>query len=170
VSAAGEVNGTAPEYYYSEQYYYDYDSDGKLSDDERDEDADGLTNFDESHGRLLPEYWDGCYSDEGKFGVPYAGTNIVDPDTDGDGVRDGADDQDHDDLSNLAEMSRNAASGHPISGTCGDGGGSYSPDDAGRVNPFNPCLPDPAARTCSRHPGLTGSSAPFDGSDYYVLN
>jgi hypothetical protein len=174
-----EGDQSDPEYYRSEAHYFDFDQrrigdlarpvDGKLSDDERDEDADGLTNFDESHGRLQPGYWTGCYKGELPFGVPYAGTDIVDPDTDGDGVRDGADDQDHDDLSNLAEMSRNAASGHPISGSCDDAGApSYS--GPGRVNPFNPCLPDITARTCSRHPGGAHSSAPFDDSDYFVLN
>jgi hypothetical protein len=168
VSSAREVNGSEPEYYRSEQYYFDYDGDGKLSDDERDEDADGLTNYDEAHGRLQPAYWSGCYSGEAAFGVPYAGTNIVDPDTDGDGVRDGADDQDHDDLSNLAEMSRNAANGHPIVNGC-NSKDAVEYVGQGRVNPFNPCLPDTAARTCSRHPGL-GDAAPFDDSKYYVLN
>ncbi len=43
-------------------------------------------------------------------------------DTDGDGVRDGADDQDHDDIPNIAEMSRNAASGHPIVKGCNSDG------------------------------------------------
>ena len=35
-------------YMRNESLYYDLDRDGYLSDDERDEDADGLTNFDES--------------------------------------------------------------------------------------------------------------------------
>ena len=170
LSSTREVNGVAPEYYFSEQHYYDYDTDSKLSDDERDEDADGLTNFDEAHGRMTQGYWSGCYT-EGAFGVQYAGTDIVDPDTDGDGVRDGADDQDHDDLVNIAEMSRNAATGHPIVTEC-DGGSApdHDPAGPGRVNPFNPCLPSTAARTCSRHPGIGGSAAPFDDSPYKVLN
>jgi hypothetical protein len=166
---------TAPagSYYLSEQTYFDYDSDGKLSDDERDEDADGLTNFDEAHGRLTPGYWSGCYGGEHPYPVAYAGTNIVDPDTDGDGVRDGADDQDHDDLANIAEMSRNAASpqpGHVIVKGCDSEGAVNLTPDAGRVNPFNPCLPKLNARTCTRHPGLESPGAPFDGSDYNVLN
>ena len=102
--------------------------------------------------------------------MAYAGTNIVDPDTDGDGVRDGADDQDHDDIPNIAEMSRNAASGHPIVRGCDTEGAVKYAQDAGRVNPFNPCLPNTAARTCTRHPGLGGAAAPFDNSDYNVLN
>jgi hypothetical protein len=170
ISTSPSVDGTAPDYYYSENTYFDFDADGKLSDDERDEDADGLSNFDESHGRLLPSYWNGCYSRESAFGVPYAGTSIVDPDTDGDGVRDGADDQDHDDLPNIAELSRNAASGHMIVKSCDEEDAVQHSPDAGRVNPFNPCLPNAAARTCSRHPGVGASSAPFDGSEYYVLN
>jgi hypothetical protein len=171
VSPTKNDDGVAPEYYVSEQYYYDYDSDGKLSDDERDEDADGLTNFEEAHGRMNPGYWSACYGNEASFGVPYAGTNIVDPDTDGDGVRDGADDQDHDDLSNIAELSRNAATGRPIVNPCNTKDAAKLPlDGPGRVNPFNPCLPSATARTCSRHPGLGGAAAPFDGSDFHVLN
>jgi hypothetical protein len=95
----------------SEVYYYDHRPDGWLSDDERDEDGDGLTNYDETHGRMTLGYWDRCYSQEKPFKVRYAGTNYLDADSDGDGVLDGADDQDHDDIPNLAELSRNAASG-----------------------------------------------------------
>jgi hypothetical protein len=170
VSASPEVNGVEPDYYRSERTYFDFDSNGKLSDDERDEDADGLTNFDEAHGTLLPGYWGGCYAGEVPYTVPYGGTNIVDQDTDGDGVRDGADDQDHDDYPNVTEMSRNAASGHRIATVCDSEGAVELAPDAGRVNPFNPCLPDTRARTCTRHPGIGGAAAPFDGSEYFVLN
>jgi hypothetical protein len=170
VSAARSIDGAEPDYYRSESNYFDFDSNDKLSDDERDEDADGLTNYDEAHGRMLPTYWGGCYSREAGYPVAYAGTSIVDPDTDGDGVRDGADDQDHDDLPNVAELSRNAASGHVIVNSCSDKDAVKHTPDAGRVNPFNPCLPNPAARTCARHPGVDSSPAPFDDSDYFVLN
>jgi Bacterial TSP3 repeat len=170
VSTSRSVDGVEPDYYRSEQGYYDFDSDGKLSDDERDEDADGLTNYDETHGRMLPTYWGGCYAREAQYPVAYAGTDPVDADTDGDGVRDGADDQDHDDLPNVAELSRNAASGHLIVNSCSDKNAATHSPDPGRVNPFNPCLPDANARTCVRHPGLGGAPAPFDDSDYFVLN
>ena len=110
-SPTPEVNGTFPEYFYSETHYYDFNNDGWLSDDERDEDSDGLTNYDETHGRMLPEFWKGCYTGEQPYGVVYAGTNVIDPDSDGDGVIDGADDQDHDDVPNVMELSRNQASG-----------------------------------------------------------
>jgi hypothetical protein len=168
LSSSPSVDGVEPDYYVAERSYFDFDFDGKLSDDERDEDADGLTNYDEAHGRMLPGYWSACYQNEGAYGVAYAGTDTVDADSDGDGVRDGADDQDHDDVPNLMELSRNSASGRIIAAPCKDGPVSPTPA-RGYVNPFNPCLPDFRARTCSRHPGLSGDSAPFDDSPIYMV-
>jgi hypothetical protein len=166
-------------YLRSETTYYDFRSDNRLSDDERDEDADGLTNYDETHGRMTPEYWAACYAAEAPFGLAYLGTDVVDPDTDGDGVRDGADDQDHDDIPNLMELSRNAASGlwdaepqgcKPAAGLPTPPA-THHPDTYGRVNPFNPCLPAVWSRTCTLHPGFSSTSAPFDGSlDWASLN
>jgi hypothetical protein len=106
-----EASSVQPGYSQSETLYYDYNNDGFLSDDERDEDADGLTNYDELHGRGTPSYWSSCYTVETAFPILYAGTSPTDPDSDGDGVRDGADDQDHDDIPNVDELSRRAASG-----------------------------------------------------------
>ena len=124
----------------------------------------------------------------------YAGTRIDDPDTDGDGVRDGADDQDHDDLPNLMELSRILASGglddrDPNSdkpckvdpdlelGVDLDGDGEMDienvnhPGSYGRVNPFNSCLPFRDSRTCPLHPPMSGGGAPFDGSpNWYSLD
>ncbi len=178
-------------YRYSERYYYDFDWDGYVSDDERDEDADGLTNYDESHGRATPGYWAGCYDEEKPYGVEYAGTDLTDPDSDGDGVRDGADDNDFDDIPTVMELSRNAASGwrdwgfsqctlDPDKLVDSDLDEDNMPDDApiqlhpgtyGRVNPFNPCLPFVYSRTCDRHPGINNGGAPFDGStDWMSLN
>jgi hypothetical protein len=136
----------------------DRDRDGYLSDDERDEDADGLSNYDEWHGRMLPSYWSKCYGDQNPG---FTGTDAVDADSDGDGVRDGADDQDHDDVPNVMELSRILASrytDHIGSAECEKRpetpanplvpltGANY-----GRVDPFNPCMPDPASRTCPRY-------------------
>jgi len=166
-------------YIRAEETYYDLFADNRLSDDERDEDADGLTNYDETHGRMTPEYWGACYVAEKPFGLPYVGTDVVDPDTDGDGVRDGADDQDHDDVPNVMELSRNAASGlwDAEPGGCKPASGlptppaTNHPDAYGRVNPFNPCLPAVWSRTCTLHPGFASTSAPFDGSlDWASLN
>ena len=164
----------------SEIYYFDYDLDGFVSDDERDEDADGLTNYEELHGRLSNgAYWASCYALEKAFPVPYAGTDATDPDSDGDGVLDGADDQDHDDLPNLLETSRNMASGEDDrDGTidCKPASGlptppaTHHPNVYGRVNPFNPCLPAYWSRTCDLHPGISGAPAPFDNSpNWYAL-
>jgi hypothetical protein len=162
----------------SEKYYYDENGDGWLSDDERDEDADGLSNYDETHGRLTTEYWKSCYGGERVYYVPYTGTDLADPDTDGDGVRDGADDQDNDDVPNVMELSRRAASGfddtdgrdcaprkEPSLPTKPGRAGDY-----GRVNPFNPCLPNLRARTCPSHYN-DKTGAPFDDSpDWYSFN
>jgi hypothetical protein len=265
----------------AEGLYYDTRADGWLADGERDEDADGLTNFMESHGVLKGvDWWSSCYTPEKPFPVAYAGTDMVDPDTDADGVRDGADDQDNDDIPNVMELSRISASGFddrdagadcklsgnfkvtggplpngPLTVTfrgdyagqdvpqmtaSGAGltggssptvtvtttrnggagideqqrvaisgsptGGDFTltvlgqttdpipynakatevqaaldaalpidlgarPSSFGRVNPFNPCLPDPASRTCPDHVEFGHDFAPFDGSpDWYSLN
>jgi hypothetical protein len=45
-----------------ERNYFDRDGDTWLSDEERDEDADGLINYDESGGRLFPTWWGTCYT------------------------------------------------------------------------------------------------------------
>ncbi len=161
-------------YAHSETLYFDYDTDGYLSDDERDEDADGLTNFDETHSRMTSAYWAACYQGERAFPNVYAGTYATDPDSDGDGVRDGADDQDHDDVPNVMELSRLAASGlwdAEPGYSCRGAEDLPSPPDTnhptayGRVNPYNPCLPARWSRTCTRHPSLGDNApAPFDGS------
>jgi hypothetical protein len=158
-----------------EARWYDFDGDGKLSDDERDEDADGLSNYDEAVGRAQPEFWTSCYTAEKAYPVAYAGTNLVDPDTDGDGVRDGADDQDHDDVPNLMELSRFAAAtpARALGGPCGMASPPFSPTpERGFVNPFNPCEPYIESRTCTRHPSFANPPAPFDSSTkiYPILN
>jgi len=169
----------------------DYDGNGYVSDAERDEDADGLSNYEELRGRMLAKYWTGCYSFEGAFPIEYAGTQADDPDSDGDGVRDGADDddQDHDDVPNVMELSRMAAS-HKDDTEGGvpckvdpsllqpqdvDGDGKTDVQVArhatayGRVNVFNPCLPFKDARTCPRFTEIGGTPyAPFDLSVNWV--
>jgi hypothetical protein len=161
-----------------ETLYFDHNNDGFLQDDERDEDADGLTNYEETHGRLTFAFWRSCYSQERPFPIEYAGTDVIDPDTDGDGVRDGADDQDHDDVPNLLEISRMMASGlNDAVVTCKPRDplpsppATHHPNAYGRVNPYNPCLPATWARTCDLHPSFGDAGAPFDDSpNWYSLN
>jgi hypothetical protein len=167
----------------------DYDGNGFVSDGERDEDADGLSNYEEVRGMMRSDYWSSCYAIEGAFPITYAGTAANDPDSDGDGVLDGADDQDHDDVPNLMELSRMSASGFDdreggvdckIDSTLllprdldGDGKPDAQilnhPSAYGRVNPFNPCLPFSDARTCPRFREIgAGAYAPFDLSVAWV--
>jgi hypothetical protein len=170
----------------AEALHYDMDGSGFLSDEERDEDADGMLNFDEHAGRMLPTWWSSCYPEETPYYITYVDTDLADPDTDGDGVRDGADDQDHDDVPNVMELSRIAASGHDDREN-GEGcrlaeaienlfenvdpPHYHHPDDYGRVNPFNPCLPVTTSRTCNRHPSFDRKWAPFDQSpNWFALN
>ena len=114
------------------------------------------------------------FAGEKPFPITYAGTDLVDPDSDGDGVRDGADDQDHDDVPNLMELSRSdAAFPRPADAPCGKEVKVSNPLPVhGRVNPYNPCLPYLDSRTCVRHPAMDNLFAPFDpeGSNYAILN
>jgi hypothetical protein len=157
----------------SELSYNDIDGDGWLSDNERDEDADGLTNYDESHGRMLPTYWSSCYTGEKPYHIGYAGTDLADPDSDGDLVRDGADDQDHDDIPNVDELSRIAASGlddRKKGKDCvpkeGLGGGNFTasggplPDGAVGVTFVNERGNRDVAQMTASGAGLTGGTAP----------
>jgi hypothetical protein len=159
---------------------YDYDGDGNVSDDERDEDADGMSNFDETHGAMNSNFWSTCYKGEPSYLIKYSGTDVTDPDTDGDGVRDGADDQDFDGFPNIMELSRTASSGvFDGKGPCiapDPPAGSFPPVPRhanlyGQVNPFNPCLPATWSRTCVRHRGFDGQPAPFvEDWDWVSLN
>jgi hypothetical protein len=110
----------------------DLNHDGFLTDDEKDIDGDGLTNWDEAHGRMQPGWWRAIVKDEQPYPLAYQGTNWLDADTDGDGLIDGLDDVDHDGYTNAQELDR-VASGW-------------------WVQPFNPCLPDYKSITCQLHP------------------
>jgi hypothetical protein len=130
------------------QRYLDLDRDDNLTDDERDFDGDGLSNMVEFNYTGTQLWWksiDWHYKPHGpaSTGVvsyvepvyqerAFSDPDPVDPDSDGDGILDGNDDQDNDGWSNFIEMQlARSRSGY-------------------RVQPFNPCLPDPHARTCSR--------------------
>lgn len=162
---------------YAEASYYDIDRDLVLDDGERDEDADGLINVDETDNqtlgfRMTRGYWTAAYGKVEKDFNPvvYAGTRFDDPDSDGDGVRDGADDQDFDDVPNVMELSRAMAAN--LRRDPPDISKEDVPPgrpDHGRVQPFNPCLPDPLSRTCPNYVISGREWAPFDESPHYVI-
>ena len=142
-------------------YTIDRNHNGCLTDNERDEDNDMLTNADELSGALSAiNWWTGVYDKENPFTwVTYSGTSWLDGDTDGDGIYDGMDDNDHDDFWNAEEIER----------------GTWSIDDQGDptgvntglwVNPFNPCLPNRNSRTCPVYVPLGSDPwSPFDNAE-----
>jgi hypothetical protein len=143
-----------------EEVYYDYYENGFLDDAERDEDADGLANQWEASGCMKQGYWTGLYDKESPYYLTYDDSDIRldDPDSDGDGIRDGADDADHDDVPNLMECSRDMADHQMVNRTW-----------QGFVNPFNPCLPHPRSRSCKTYVevGPGGKKwAPFNDSEW----
>src|SRR6185437_16728175 len=86
--------------------WFNYTGQSFLSDDEKDSDGDGLSNYDEAHGPLSgPNRWlvDAISKNDGTYPIPYVGTNWLDRDSDGDGLPDGSDDQDHDGYTNIEE-------------------------------------------------------------------
>ena len=160
----------------AETTYYDTNDDDRLSDEERDEDADGLTNFDETRGCMSSQdYWTNLYGKESPYYLSYTGTLLDNADTDGDGVRDGADDSDHDDLPNLMECSRSLATDlelDPLNLPEPPPGRPVSLPN-GFVQPYNPCLPSYTSRSCNSHPTIGAGWAPWGGSSdkyYYVWN
>ncbi|MEA2398832.1 MAG: hypothetical protein QOK25_2388 [Thermoleophilaceae bacterium] len=161
-----------------------------LSDDERDADGDGLGNWDERYGRMTQSWWDAEFSGsngfprETRYPQTFPGVSMVDPDTDGDGVLDGADDQDHDGLSNAFEISRPwdwkytyVSNGHSgpapqdyqdYQGQSGPGPVpvGVGPNPWARVQPYNPCKPL-FSTTCPLHPdfGYYGQGEDWVGPD-----
>jgi hypothetical protein len=151
----------------AELTYYDFDGNGVLDDSERDEDADGLTNQSESTGCMTRLYWDKLYDKETPYYLKFAPVRLDDADTDGDGIRDGADDQDHDDVPNIMECRRSAALNVGVDPPAYDPSGFPPRQWKGFLNPYNPCLPHPKSRTCNPHVGVTGAKwAPFNPDEY----
>jgi hypothetical protein len=108
-------------------------ADGELSDDEKDADGDRLSNWAEANGQLQSSWWTVIkpFSEETPYFNVYDSTDYLLADSDGDGRRDGDDDQDFDGWNNVAELDRSWT-------------GWF-------VHPFNPCLPNPGALRCSRY-------------------
>ncbi|HEY7623125.1 MAG TPA: IPT/TIG domain-containing protein [Solirubrobacteraceae bacterium] len=127
--------------------HLDLDRDNNLTDDERDADNDGLSNVVEYQFRGTQDWWTAVYNNEKPFGARmFAGVDPTVWDSDGDGVADGADDQDQDGYSNYIEMEVSRAQQNL------------------RVQPYNPCLPDPYSPTCRRYVPISEAWPPFDGS------
>lgn len=129
------------------QAQLDLSGDGNLTDDERDADGDGLSNVVELNYSGTQAWWDAAYTEEKPYTLrPFADLDPTDVDSNGNGIADGADDQDQDGYSNVQEMQL----GRRRTGL--------------RVQPFNPCLPDPYALTCSRYVPFSNAWAPFDAT------
>jgi hypothetical protein len=134
----------------------DHFGDGWLDDAERDADGDGLSNWDEANGRMTPQWWTDEFSksplEKPYPGIKYTGVDMTDPDTDGDSIPDGADDQDHDGLSNMFEVARpwNWTLTYVSTAYDGTNDGTYPANPYARVNPYNPCKPV-FSETCHRH-------------------
>jgi hypothetical protein len=164
----------------AEQTYYDRNGNTYLDDGERDEDADGLANEWEATGCMTRGLWDALYNGESPY---YLGKNefghvdIDDADTDGDGIVDGADDLDHDDIPNVMECSRFRASGLGVSDPLGDANQHPGRPWQGFVNPYNPCLPHIYSRTCRTYLQVGDGAkawAPFVANEipqyYHIFN
>jgi hypothetical protein len=138
-----------------------------LSDDEKDIDGDGLSNYTEAHGPLMGQKWWNIFVPKaGTFPIDYNGTNWLDPDTDGDGILDGADDQDHDGYSNIEES---MPFGDPKADASVQAASTwhFPVEDANpNVDAFDPCLPNAMSPACPRHPiaGQDGYAPYLDSS------
>lgn len=140
-----------------------------LRDGARDADGDGLGNWDEARGRMTEAWWPATHDGrnapkESKYpdinfldNADLPGRDaFADPDIDGDGVPDGADDNDRDGISNQFELRRPA----DWQSTMGANPWAYT-------NPFNPCKPFNSAR-CHAYPPLgyyDGDQEPPIGPD-----
>jgi len=155
-SSVDASSGT-PEY----KSHLDLDPDGQLTDDERDADGDGLSNHDELYKLMRVAFYPGG-EECGYEYTPALPRTFLEPDylewdTDGDGVWDGNDDQDNDDVSNVDEtQSPYMTQMHSRWAACGEGKPSPLPIDRARDgsatlrHPYNPCLPY-RSRTCNRY-------------------
>ncbi len=172
--SASNPNGQPVSFAYvpAAQQGLDLNQDGQLTDDERDSDlcdpagihGDGLGNWVEAHGPMQPSWWTGVLKDEKPYGLArFSGTDFLDPDTDGDGILDGADDVDHDGYTNADEVNRYMLQYGEHDRY------SLTSSDPLWVQPFNPCLPDPGPTYRNPRPPLSydgqqPGAAPWSGA------
>jgi IPT/TIG domain-containing protein len=154
---------------------YNLFGDGAWRDSERDADGDGLANWLESaRGPSTNDWWQGWFASThfapavepwklksycgyrpGFFDErPFTDLDLADGDVDGDSLLDGEDDQDNDDVTNIVEIyeTQYDLDGNGQSAFCGWPAGVMPTIDFGGVdapvNAMNPCVPNPASRTC----------------------
>jgi hypothetical protein len=135
---------------------YDLHSDAAWHDDERDADADGLSNwFESARGPSNNGWWAGFWA-QPAFNVepwpktyyghfderPFADLDLTDGDVDGDTLLDGEDDQDNDDFSNIDELYE------LVRDFDGDGNAPYPSLGGFVINAMSPCAPNQSSRTC----------------------
>jgi hypothetical protein len=142
--------------------------DGPWRDDERDADRDGLSNWLESsrgpsNNNFWKEYWqhfeppvapwkdpEGLYCGyrPGHFNErPFATLDLADDDVDGDRLLDGEDDQDNDSVNNITELYE-VVRDLDSDGNTFCSWASFPTVGGAPINAFNPCVPNPASRTC----------------------
>ena len=140
----------------------DLNADGVLTDDERDADGDGLSNVVELHLRGVQSWWEKVMSTEPRYTLRhFADLDPTVTDSDGDGVADGADDQDVDGYSNVEEMQLKRAQ---------DANNPTAHETILLVDPYNPCMPNPHAATCARYvPVGVDPWRPFTDNDATAL-
>jgi hypothetical protein len=162
IDEANKTNGTARYGWLYGKAAYSLDADqagpnvGCLSDDERDEDGDFLSNAQEVNLMMTGPAYIAALFNEPLYKNVYEGTDPLDWDTDGDQIADGMDDQDEDDFWNVEEIRRGTPSSVEVQAADGIDAGT-DPDLVGRdttartglwVDPYNPCLPAIYARHC----------------------
>jgi hypothetical protein len=82
----------------------DLNANGKLTDDERDADVDGLSNVVELHFSGVDSWWTDVQKEKAYKLRPFDSLDPTLFDSNGDGTGDGASDQDVDGFSNFTEM------------------------------------------------------------------
>jgi hypothetical protein len=133
----------------------DWDYDNVLSDDERDFDRDGLANIYEYRSDDFAP-WEPSFPGSVR-------PDMLDPDTDGDGVLDGWDDQDHDDFSNIQELSEGTWIMNPcdpvVSRTCP----RWLAEEDRPARPKNACI----TRSVLSYEGLPDPNNEYPDNPYF---